>query len=173
MKNTIQFTYSKWFACLTVIFLLLLILLCTIRLNQLNDPRQIEILKYFEFICFVFLLFVVYKYFIPYLNKRPALELNELGIIDHVRNRKVCWNNVQDIRLISFRDGSSGIAIDLKDKALFISNLSFLQKLLSGLSKFSFNTPMIIPLQYISGSRQKIFQEVQLYFKKMIIEKSV
>jgi hypothetical protein len=171
MKNTIQFTYNKWFAYVTMILLSVLILVFIIRSNQLHDPVQIEILRYFEVFCFILLLFVFYKYFIPYLNKRPALELNEMGIIDYVRNRKVFWTNVQDLKLLSFRSGSSGIAIDLKDKDLFISDLNFLQKLLSWMSKFSFNTPLIIPLQYISGSKHEIFQAMQLYFKKIVIDK--
>ena len=170
MKNRVQFTYNKWFAYLTVILLSLLILICIVRSNQLYDPKQIEILRYFEIFCSILLLFVLYSFLMPYLKNRPALELNELGIIDYVRNRKVYWNNVQDVRLISFRNGSSGIAIDLKDKASFISGLNFLHKLLSRVSIFSFNTPMIIPLQYISGSRHEIFRAIQLYFEETVIE---
>ncbi len=45
MKNTIQFTYNKWFAYISMLLLSLLILVFITRSYQLHDPEQIEILR--------------------------------------------------------------------------------------------------------------------------------
>jgi hypothetical protein len=169
MKRTMQFTYNKWFAFLTMGSFAILILFCIIRANQLNDPEQSKILKYFLYFFIIILFLVVYKYFIPYLKKSVALELNELYLIDNIRNRKVYWDNILNLSLIKFRNGSSGIAVNLKDKQQFISNLNFLQKLLSWISNFTYGTPLVIPLQYISGNNDEIFQAVNDYFRSKTI----
>jgi hypothetical protein len=169
MKKTIQFGYNKWFAILAMSLFSILIIIFIVRIYQLNDPKQTKVLGYFIFFLSVLLFVAIYKYLIPFLNKRVALELNELYLIDNISNRTVNWDNIVNLNLIRFRNGSGGIAIYLKDKQQFISNLNFFQKLRSWISNFSYDTPLIIPLQYISGNNDEIFQTINEYFRSKTI----
>jgi len=56
---------------------------------------------------------------------------------------------------------SPGIAIDLINKDLFLRNQNIFQKLLSKQNDLAFNTPLVIPLQYISGDNIQIFEAIQ------------
>lgn len=91
-----------------------------------------------------------------------ALELNQKEIVDFVSKRVVPWNNVQNIRQISFRN-SSGIAIDLVDKG-FLRDKNFLQRIRCWFAIFFYKTPIIISMQYLEGDNSQILQTIQAYF---------
>lgn len=129
----------------------------------MEDPAQVRILKYIGFLFLLLLGIVISKFLIPSINQHPALVLNELSLVDKVRNREVYWKNIKGIKLINFRTGGVAICIDLIDKNSFTTDLNIGQKLLGWLSNFTFGSPFIIPLQYISGSNKEIFETIQLY----------
>jgi hypothetical protein len=140
-----------------------ILILFIIRSYQLEDPGQIRVLKYIGLLFLLLLGIVISKFLIPSINQHSALELNELSLIDKVRNREAYWKNIKDIRLVSFRNGGAGICIDLIDKDSFKSSLNLGQKCLGWMSDLSYGTPFIVPLQYISGSNKEIFETIQQY----------
>jgi hypothetical protein len=158
-----SFTYNRLFSCSVTFGLSILLILLIIRSTQLKDPSQVHVLIYFGVFILAFLAIVIVKFLIPSINQNPALELNELSLIDKVRNREVFWENIKEIRLVNFRRGGAGICIDLIDKALFLSELKASQKLLSWISNLSYGTPFVLPLQFISGSNQEIFEAIVSY----------
>jgi hypothetical protein len=165
------FTYNKAFSYSAVTGLLLIITLFLIRSFQLQDPAQTRILIYAGSLILIILGFTVFKYLIPSIKRNSALELNEFSLIDHVRNREVYWNNIRGIRLINFfLNGGSGLAIDLIDKKIFISTLSTGQSFLCRMNNFSFGTPLVIPLQYISGNNNDIYEAVKYFYEKRKIK---
>ena len=158
-----SFTYSRLFSYSVTFGLSILLILLIIRSSELKDQSQLRVLIYFGVFILVFLGMVIVKFLIPSINQNPALELNELSLIDKVRNREVDWENIKDIRLTSFGGRGAGICIDLIDKGLFLSYLNTLQKLLSWISNLSYGTPFVLPFQYISGSNQEIFEAIVSY----------
>ncbi|MBZ5858365.1 STM3941 family protein [Flavihumibacter profundi] len=166
MSDTIQLTYNKVFAYLTLSMLSIVLFIFVIRTFQLSDPEEIAIMRYFDIFMIVLIIVVCIKYFIPAIKGQIALELNKDCLVDNIRNRKVYWSNVQNVRQVNFsRSFSSGIAIDLIDKDAFYSDQNMWQKLLGRFSNFSYNTPFIIPLQYISGDNTVIFETLKKYFE--------
>ncbi len=158
-----SFTYNRLFSYSVTFVLLLMLILLIIRSSQLKDPPQVHVLIYFGVLILAFLGIVIVKFLIPSVCQYPALELNDLSLKDRVRNREVFWENIKEIRLRRFRNGSAGICIDLIDKGLFLSDLNAGQKLLSWISNLSYGTPFVLPLQYISGSNKDIFDSILSY----------
>lgn len=163
-----SFTYNKSFSYSVTIGLSLLIMLFILRSYQLEDPSEIRILKYIGLLFFIILGLVILRFLIPSINQYPALELNDLSLVDKVRNREVNWENVKGIRLINFPNGGAGVCIDLLNKDLFRSNLNTGQKFLGWISNLTYGTPFVIPLQYISGLNQEIFETLQFFLNKTI-----
>ena len=169
MKPT-SFSYNKLFSYSVTAGILLFLILLIIRNYQLNDHSQSEVLKYFGVFLLLILGAVIFKFLIPSINKKPALEMNELSLIDKVRNREAYWKNIKEIRLIKFRNGGTGIAIDLIDKDSFKSTLNVSQVLLGWISDITYGTPFIIPLQYISGSNKDIFETIQIFRNEICLK---
>ena len=158
-----SFTYNKQFSYIVTFGISGILIFFIIRSYQLEDPAQVRILKYIGLLFLLLLGIVISKFLIPSINQHSALELNELSLVDKVRNREVYWKNIKDIRLVSFRNGGAGICIDLADKVSFTSNLNLGQKCLGWVSNITYGSPFIIPLQYISGSNKDIFETIQQY----------
>jgi hypothetical protein len=162
-----SFAYNKLFSYTVTFGLSAILILFIIRSYQLEDPAQVSILKFIGLIFLLLLGIVISKFLIPSINQHSALELNELSLVDRVRNREVYWKNIKDIRLVSFRNGGAGICIDLTDKDSFTSNLNLGQKFLGWVSNITYGSPFIIPLQYIAGSNKDIFETIQQYRNQM------
>ena len=106
------------------------------------------------------------KYFIPAINGRTAVRLNNQGIIDNVRNNTIEWDNVKEIRLVNSR-GTNFIAIDLIDnKALTSQTRNIFKKILFLNNQFFYGTPVLIATQFLSGDGKDIFNIVTNYFRK-------
>ncbi|MBI3718477.1 MAG: hypothetical protein HY252_07765 [Sphingobacteriales bacterium] len=120
----------------------------------------------------LFLLYFFYKYFRPMFNGQIALELNDTGIYDFIRNQNVTWDNVIEIRKVSFGKGSFGLGIVIADKKQFIEERSFSRRLLCYFNNFFYSTPFIIPLQFLAGSDNEIVETVQTYFMHRNLEDS-
>ncbi len=166
MQDTIQFKYNKGFAYISGTGLLLLNLWLIIM--TYNDTRPADIkdkLYLFDGALIIILIAFVVKLFIPAIKGQVALELNSEGIFDNVRHRYSSWDNVKDIKWQNFKN-SSGMAIYLIDKSLFIYDMSFLQKTLYYTFGWWYNTPFLILFQYIDGDNKEIFQTVTAYFER-------
>jgi hypothetical protein len=165
MQDTIQFKYNKGFAYIGGTGLLLLNLWLIIM--TYNDTRTVDIkdkLYLFDGALLVILIVFIVKFFIPAIKEQVALELNSEGIFDNVRHRHSSWDNIKDIKWQSFKN-SSGMAVYLFDKSMFISDLSFFQRTIYFTLGWWYNTPFLIPFQYIAGDNKEIFQTVTTYFK--------
>ncbi|MGN6398918.1 MAG: hypothetical protein ACTHMD_00585, partial [Flavisolibacter sp.] len=128
MEDIIQFRYNKGFAYISGTGLLLLnLLLIIITYNDTRSADTKDILYLFDGALLLLLIAFVVKFFIPAIKKQIALELNTEGIFDNVRHRHSSWGNIKNIQWQSFTN-SSGMAIYLIDKGLFIYDMSFFQK---------------------------------------------
>ena len=149
MTDIVQLKYNKGFAYISGAGLLLLLAIFLFRTFQIDDNKSEKILSYFDGGFFLLFLYFLIKIFIPAMKGQVALELNQKEIVDFVSKRVVPWNNVQNIRQISFRN-SSGIAIDLVDKG-FLRDKNFLQRIRCWFVIFFYKTLIIISMQYLEG----------------------
>jgi len=158
MTNTIQIKYNKFFIYLIFIFLFGLTLI-------------IDLAKHIDNISFILLnvglisltLHIFFKFLLPAVNNETALELNDEGIYDFVRNQNTPWRNVADITKIYFGRGQSGLGVLLVDKKQFISQSPLLKKLLLKYNAFWYRTPFIILFSFLEGSNDEILKRLRDY----------
>ena len=167
MPDSIQFTYNKFFAYSASSTGFILFIIFFVRTFQLSDPDQIIVLRYFDLFLIIVITILVIKYFIPATRGEIALELSETGLRDKARNITVEWADIQALRILNFPYSfSKGLALDLVDKKRFMSHRTFWQKFFGWMNNFSFGTPLIIPLQYVTGDNSEILKAAKEYFEK-------
>jgi hypothetical protein len=158
MTNAIQIKYNKSFIYLIFIFLFGLILI-------------IDLSKHIVSISFIVLnigliiltLHIFFKLLLPAINNQTALELNNEGIYDFVRNQSTSWKDVTGITKIYFGRGQSGLGILLADKKQFISQRALFKRLLLKYNAFWYSTPFIILFSFLEGSNDDILKKLQNY----------
>ena len=161
MTAIVQIKYNKGFAYIAMVALTGILIV--INLIDVTDKRGVI----FANVAFGLLaIYVFYKYFLPVLKGQIALELNDDGIYDFNRQQNTSWNNVTEIRKVSFSKGSFGLGILLADKKEFMKGKGFIKRLLYGYKNFSYYTPFVIPLQYSAGSDNEIIETVTNYLKQ-------
>jgi len=165
MTEVVQFKYNKGFAYICGTGLLILFFIFLFSTFQSGDKDNLRIMGCFDFVFFLMLSYFGIKVFSPAVKGKIALELNNDEIVDIAGKRTVRWDNVQNVRQVNFKN-ADGIAIDLVDKEEFTIDKNFVEKIRCFLANFFYNTPMIIALQYISGSNAEILQAIQAYFAK-------
>ena len=91
--------------------------------------------------------FILVKRFIPAVRGHIALELNEQGINDYIRNIVIDWSYVDDLSLEYGRNA-----------AKLIVSLN---------SETEYGTEVVIRLRWIQGRDQEIFDEAYAYFERV------
>jgi hypothetical protein len=150
MTETIDFPYSKNYALLGV---LLPLVFLAITFNNLRYSfiggytLSWIILAFANLIFLALLIYILVTRLIPALKNRVALELNEEGINDYIRNIVIEWADVKDINLESGRN-SAKMVIDLKQET-------------------EYGTQIAIPLRWIAGKDLEICETTVAYFEEM------
>jgi hypothetical protein len=131
-----------------------------------NETRNWILIGSLDIILLFFILILVIKYLIPGLIGKVAIELNNEGIIENIRNRQIAWNNISGIRLV-YSKSKASIAIDIIDESLIIyKSRNIFQKPLAAVAKTFWGTPVLISTQYIEGKNSAILEQIQTYYKK-------
>jgi len=145
--EVIQIPYSKksGYAGLAVLLLLMLLLLRTTITNYLaHDILGASIFGVFVlFILFLVGLLIITR-LIPAFKGEVALELDENGVKDYIRNIILDWKDIEDIGL---RPGRS--------TAMLVFELKF---------DSDFGKQVFVSLRWVDGKDQDIFKTVLNYF---------
>jgi hypothetical protein len=150
MIETIEFPYSKNSAYLGV---LLPLVFFGITFNNLKYSFlghyyvSVIIISIADLVFLSLFIFVLIKRLIPALRNEVALELNEEGVVDYLRNIVIEWSDVKDINLESGRNFSK-MVIDLKEET-------------------EYGTQIAISLRWIAGKDLEICQTTQAYFEEV------
>lgn len=169
MNNIVEIHYSKNFAYFAVLFLTGLISLMT-YIIMTGDPtnRKGIALIYLSAIGILLLALIFYltvKYLIPAVKGHNAIILNSDFIIDNIRNNKISWNNVREIRSINGR--ANFIAIDLIDNSeVTHQTKSIFKKLLYANNKLIYGTPILIPTQFVNGTNKELMNLFLPFFQR-------
>jgi hypothetical protein len=146
MTQTVRYTYSLNF-CLGTI--LLMVVLMYLLFSNAGGPIGIVALAIYGFFSLVFLstlALLVVKRLIPALKGDIALELDEEGINDYIRNISINWNDINEISLIRGRSASI-MQVDLKWESDYGKQLN-------------------IPLRWIKGKDDEIYETVMACFEQ-------
>lgn len=101
---------------------------------------------FFALMFIAIILLLVIKRLIPALRGEVALELNEQGIVDYIRNVTIDWKDIQEITLRRGRSAST-MQVVIKWESDYGKQLS-------------------IPLRWIKGKDDDIYNAVLYYFEQ-------
>lgn len=150
MSEPIEFPYSKNYALLgvgmPVVFFL--ITFNNLRASFAAGYTLSWVIIGIADLIFLFLfLFILIKRLIPAFRNEVALELNDEGIIDYLRNIVIEWPDVKNIDMEMSRN-SAKMVIDLKQET-------------------DYGTQIAIPLRWIEGKDIEICETTQAYFEEV------
>lgn len=129
----------------TIAVTVILMLLLLINVIKANDTFTWAIYGVFASISVALVILLVVKRLIPALKGDVALELNEEGIIDYVRNIVINWQDIKDIDLQPGRS-SSTIVVEMQWESDYGQRIS-------------------ISLRWIKGKDADIFETMRSYFE--------
>jgi len=110
-------------------------------------------------------IYIIVRYLIPAVTKKSAIILNSEFIIDKLRNNKIPWNNVREIR--SIYGPANFIAIDLINKReVTHQTKNIFKKILYVNNNLIYGTPILIPTQFIEGSNKELMEVFLSFFKR-------
>lgn len=160
MNDVVQIKYSKVFAIISVVTPISILVISGFLVDFKTDII-------FTLILFGSLaVYSIFKFFLPMLNKKNALELNPNGIYDFVRNQHTSWTNIRGIKDVFYGNGSA-LGVLLYNEEEFLQRKRFPKKLLCYIDRLLWGTPFLLPFQYLQGNNDEIFETVQKYYAKL------
>ncbi len=150
MLETIQFPYSKNAALFGVLLPLVFFAITfnNLRYSYLGGYTvSWMIIAFADLIFLLLFLFVLIKRLIPSFRNEIALELNEEGITDYVRNIVIEWADVKDINMERGRNFSK-MVIDLKEET-------------------EYGNQIAISLRWVEGKDLEICETTMAYFEEI------
>ena len=145
--EVVKFTYSKksGYAALGLLTVLTLLLLKTAVSNYLvHDILGTSIFGVFILLLLFLLGLMIVSRLVPALKSEVAIELDENGVKDYIRNIILDWKDIEDIGL---KPGRSS--------AMLIFELKF---------NSDFGKQVFISLRWVDGRDQEIYKKVLDYF---------
>lgn len=146
MTHNSRYPYSINFSLGTIFLMLVLMLLLLNSTIGINSTYGWLIYGVFALFFLFLLISLVIKRLIPALKGNIALELDEYGLNDYIRNVCINWKDIKEIKLIRSRSASA-IQIDLKWESEYGSQLT-------------------IYLRWVKGKDDDIFDAVMAYYDK-------
>lgn len=150
MAETIEYPYSKNSAILGVVLPLIFfgITFNNLQYSFVNHfTISLILISFADLVFFSLFFFILFKRLIPALRNQVALELNEEGITDYLRNIVIEWADVKDINLERGRNFSKMI-IDLKHETDYGSQIA-------------------ISLRWVQGKDLEICETTMAYFEEV------
>lgn len=144
MTKTSQYPYSLGFTVATIFLMLVLMMLIFPNITSVRGVTALLIYGFSLLIFLLFLALLVVKRLIPALKGDIALELDEDGISDYIRDISINWTDIKNISLVRGRSASM-MKIDLKWES-------------------EYGQQIIIPLRWVKGKDDKIYENVLSYF---------
>jgi hypothetical protein len=150
MPEKIQFPYSKkaGYAGLAVLLIFILLLLTTcVRNYNAHDILGTVIFGVFVVVLLAVMVLMIFTRLMPALKGEIALELDEHGAKDYIRNIILDWKDVEDIGL---KPGRSS--------AMLIFELKF---------DSDFGKRVAVSLRWVEGNENDIYNTVLAYFDEV------
>jgi len=148
--EVIQFPYSKkaCYAGMAIVIIIIALLLTTCINNyKAHDIAGTVVYGIFVLVVVFLLGLMIVTRLVPALKGEIALELDENGVKDYIRNIILDWKDVHDIAL---RPGRSS--------AMLIFELKF---------ESDFGKRVFVSLRWVEGRDQELFNTVLAYFDEV------
>jgi hypothetical protein len=145
MKEPVQYPYSLKFSLGTIAIMILLMLLLLKNVIGANTALTWIVFAVCALIFLFLITLLVIKRLIPAIKGNIALELDEEGINDYIRDVSIAWKDIREITLIRGRSASI-MQINLKWESDYGSRIA-------------------IPLRWVKGKDDEIFKTALAYFE--------
>jgi hypothetical protein len=140
-----QFPYSFKFSVASLLLMVIFISLLFVNVLTANSFVGWAVFSVFALAFLLMFVLVVVKRLIPALKGDIALQLDEDGISDYIRNISINWIDIEEISLVRGRSASS-VRLGLK----FVSDYGNL---------------IIIPLRWVKGNDDDIYDTITAYYQ--------
>jgi hypothetical protein len=169
MNETMEIRYSRAYAYFALIVMIALISFLTYLVLSSGTEKwkgnSLIFLSMFGLLLFLLTIYLIVRYLIPAVKRQNAIILNNDFIIDNIRNNKISWNNVREIRSINGR--ANFIAIDLiNNSEVTCQTKNIFKKILYANNKIFYGTPILIPTQFVDGSSIEIMNIFFSFFQQ-------
>lgn len=140
-----QFPYSLKFSIASLVLMVLFISLLFINVLAADSFVGWAVFSLFALAFLLMFVLVIVKRFVPALRGDIALQLDEEGISDYIRNISINWGDIDEISMVRGRSASS-VRVGLK----FDSD---------------YGNWIIIPLRWIKGNDDDIYDAITAYYE--------
>jgi len=150
MSEAIQYPYSLKFSLGTLVLLLLLMLLIVHNISFYNTALVYLVYGFSGLVFISLSVVIILKRLVPALRGDIALQLDEEGISDFVKEVSINWKDINEINLIRGRSASM-MRVDMKWESDYGSQIA-------------------IYLRWIKGKDQEIYETTVAYFEQYSTE---
>jgi hypothetical protein len=169
MNDTVELRYSRAYAYTALVLMLVLISFLTYLVlssgTEKWERNTLYFLTTFAVLLFSLTIYLIVRYLIPAIKRQNAIILNNDFIVDNIRNNKISWNNVKEIRSINGR--ANFVAINLIDNSeVTCQTKNIFKKILYANNKIFYGTPILIPTQFVDGSNEEIMNIFFSFFQQ-------
>lgn len=152
MPPTVQYLYSLKFSLGTILLMTAFMLVLLNNVMAVNTTLTWVVYGVFAVIFLFFVVEMTTKRLIPAVKGEIALELDEEGINDYIRDASIGWNDIKEINFVRGRTAAC-LRIDLKWESDYGSQLA-------------------IPLRWIKGNDREIYETVSAFFEEACLANS-
>ena len=145
MTEPNRYPYSINFSLATIVLMLILMLLLLSNVLRANSAIAWTVYALCVLIFILLTTLMVTKRLVPALKGEIALELNEQGIVDYIRNVTIDWKDIESIHLRRGRSAST-MRVVIKWESDYGKEIS-------------------IPLRWVKGKDGDIYKNVLSYFE--------
>ena len=109
-------------------------------------------------------MFFILNIFIPAINNKVYLELNDFELKDNNYKKTIPWNEIEEIRFVSMNRSIKALGV-IRDKTN--SSPSTLWQRINSINAFFYGVSDLIPLNFVEGNAQDIYNQVNDFFLKL------
>ena len=113
MPEPVQYPYSLKFSIGAVVLMIMLMLLVLVNVMSANNTVGWSIFGAFLFFFLFMITLLVTQRLIPAIKGNTALQLDDEGISDYIRDISINWEDINEISLMRGRSAST-IVVGLK-----------------------------------------------------------
>lgn len=144
--SSVKYPYSLNYSLATFLVMLVLMLLLFSKVAASNSTASWIIYGVFVLVFLLISALLLVKRILPAIQGKTALELNNICLIDYLRNITVDWKDVKSIEFIRGRSSS-----------LILLNLKW---------ESDYGTGIAIPLRFVKGKDEDICNQAQVYLEQ-------
>jgi len=147
MFEPTQYPYSLKFSMAAILLLIILMMLLLANTIAANTMFAWSIFGVFLAFFLFMVTMLITKRLIPALKGKVALQLDDEGISDYIRDISIEWIDIKEINLVRGRSAST-MQIDLKFES-------------------DYGSQILIPLRWVKGKDDEIFETTLAYFEQI------